>query len=365
MASTSVLTNAVADLLNKSIPQLQYEISQTKKSIRNNEQKICQIQELIKDMGNNGNTNDNSNGNYNENASCSCKDLSKMNTCEVMLQTTNNNTFKHERSLVEMTFEEFNEIKSTFSRDNPEKIDFTGCPMCINLRDFNTFDRELIKEVASFRMIEARCFVMKFTPTFLYNFYYKQPSRFGNFITIDREYYPYITDLVFDYGYGGYIYNDVGINIKSRDDGVQYFKYINNIVINGNVSTLTLNISNRESNPHPDVSNINEYLDQEPNEMKSISFPAVRDILNIDIKVPIAIDFLDISKTNKINRVSVLMLILTKPTIIKMSVIHENDHFNVFYTEGNKPKLISDELTSEELAEYDAKMQVVTLISNQ
>jgi hypothetical protein len=55
------------------------------------------------------------------------------------------------------------------------------------------------------------------------------------------------------------------------------------------------------------------------------------------------------------------MLILTKPTVIKMSKIAEHDSFNVFYKEGNKPRLISDELTSEELAAYEAKMRAVTL----
>lgn len=47
MASTKVLTNAIADILNKSLPHLQYEIAQTKKIVRNNEQKISQLRDLI------------------------------------------------------------------------------------------------------------------------------------------------------------------------------------------------------------------------------------------------------------------------------------------------------------------------------
>jgi hypothetical protein len=357
MASTRVLTNAVADLLNKSIPQLQYEIGQTKKSIRNNEQKICQIQELIKDMGNNGNTN----GNANENASCNYKDFSKMNTCDTLIQTYDDNTGKYTRIYKEMTLEDFNELKSTFGFNEAEKIDYAGTACILNLRDYKSYNRELLKEVANFRMGEAACTSLRFTPPFLFDLYLDRTSPKINSFKLDRDIYSDITELIFEYGHANHVYNCANINIFSRDNGIQYFNHIRNITINGNVNSLTLNISDGESYSQPYITSIDEYLDQEPVNMNTISFPVVRENLGIDIRVPIAIDFLDISKSNRIHQADVRMLILTKPTVIKMSKIAEHDSFNVFYKEGNKPRLISDELTSEELAAYEAKMRAVTL----
>ena len=366
MASTKVLTNAVADILNKSLPHLQYEIAQTKKIVRNNEQKISQLRELIDNNNEGGGDNSVNSGNTGGNTVCSCKDFSKINSCEVMLQTINNNTGEYTRTYQEMTLEEFNELKNKFGIENPDGIDYSGTACIINLRDYNSYNEELIKEVASFRMIEIACRTLRITPTFMFDWYNHRTSPAINSFKIDRDVYPYITELIFDYGFGNYIYNTADINLKSKDDdGVQYFKYISNIIINGNVDQLTLNISNGESQPMFSSYRLQQSLELEPVEINTITFPIVRRSLSIDIAVPIAIDFLDISKINKIHQADIRLLVLTKPTVIKMSKIAEHDNFNVFYSEGNKPKLISDELTSEELTEYEAKMQVVTLTSNQ